>query len=240
MSLRLTNFRWYIPYHRLANTSRAFFIHPRYFSSSQRLRRADHYAVLGVSKDASAAEIQQAFLKQSMKKHPDVNKSPNAHTEFQASLAAKEALIDSLWAKEDADRMAAEELRKQQEEEVEREKRRIAKQRHQQEREKRGRARPKAASQASKLKQAAERELQAAKDREHARWEEKLQKESKLEYEVRVKEAREDQIATQNFRKKIKITAYVLFGIGAVAFLSDVFWGTVSVAEDRTSQEGSG
>jgi curved DNA-binding protein CbpA len=175
MSRHLASFRWHIPYrafsqHHFVNVSRAPFIHPRYFSSFQSLRKTDHYAVLGVSRNASAEEIQEAFLRASKQKHPDVNKSPNAHAKFQAILEAKEVLTDSLkgsaygvvWAKENADRIAAEKLRRQQEEEMEREERRLAKnlekqrlqEKEEAERKANKRTKPKATSRAEKLQRA--------------------------------------------------------------------------------------
>jgi hypothetical protein len=98
------------------------------------------------------------------------------------------------------------------------------------------RTRPKVTSRAEKLQRAKKRELQAASERENARWEARVQNESKLQYAVRVKEAREAQIRYQKIRKRIQTGSYALFAFGAVAFLSDFFWGTASEGEDQTSQ----
>jgi DnaJ-class molecular chaperone len=57
------------------------------------LRMRDPYDVLGVSKNASAAEIKSAFRRQAKKLHPDANKhDPNAATRFAELNAAYEIL----------------------------------------------------------------------------------------------------------------------------------------------------
>ena len=43
---------------------------------------ADYYQVLGVSRDASAEELQQAYRKLARRNHPDVNKDPGAEERF--------------------------------------------------------------------------------------------------------------------------------------------------------------
>ncbi|WP_309130088.1 molecular chaperone DnaJ [Brevibacterium sp.] len=53
---------------------------------------ADHYETLGVSKDASAAEIKKAYLKLARKYHPDVN--PGHGDEFKAISLAYDVLSD--------------------------------------------------------------------------------------------------------------------------------------------------
>ncbi|MGO1917270.1 MAG: molecular chaperone DnaJ [Brevibacterium aurantiacum] len=54
---------------------------------------ADHYETLGVSKDASAAEIKSSYRKLARKYHPDVN--PGHEDEFKAISLAYDVLSDS-------------------------------------------------------------------------------------------------------------------------------------------------
>ncbi|GAJ25460.1 chaperone protein DnaJ [Liquorilactobacillus sucicola DSM 21376 = JCM 15457] len=54
----------------------------------------DPYEVLGVSKDASAAEIKKAYRKLSKKYHPDLNKEPGAEQKFKEVNEAYEILSD--------------------------------------------------------------------------------------------------------------------------------------------------
>src|SRR4029078_757521 len=42
----------------------------------------DYYEVLGISRDASADEIKQAYRKLARRHHPDVNKNPGAEETF--------------------------------------------------------------------------------------------------------------------------------------------------------------
>jgi DnaJ-class molecular chaperone len=53
-----------------------------------------HYDTLGITKEASSAEIKQAYRTLSLKWHPDRNSSPEAHAKFQEINAAYEILGD--------------------------------------------------------------------------------------------------------------------------------------------------
>ncbi len=52
----------------------------------------DYYAVLGVAKNASQAEIQRAYRKLARKYHPDINKTPGAEDRFKDIGEAYEVL----------------------------------------------------------------------------------------------------------------------------------------------------
>jgi molecular chaperone DnaJ len=54
----------------------------------------DFYEVLGVSRDADADEIQQAYRKKAAQYHPDVNDDPDAEEKFKKIQKAKEVLTD--------------------------------------------------------------------------------------------------------------------------------------------------
>ena len=56
--------------------------------------KKDYYEVLGVSKDASDAEIKSAFRKLAKKYHPDVSKEPDAEKKFKEVQEAYEVLGD--------------------------------------------------------------------------------------------------------------------------------------------------
>ena len=52
------------------------------------MNKRDYYEVLGVSKDASEAEIKSAFRKLAKKYHPDVSKEPDAAEKFKEAQEA--------------------------------------------------------------------------------------------------------------------------------------------------------
>lgn len=57
--------------------------------------KRDYYDILGVSKNASAAEIKKAYRKLALEYHPDRNKSPSANEKFKEINEAYEILSDS-------------------------------------------------------------------------------------------------------------------------------------------------
>lgn len=57
--------------------------------------KRDYYEVLGVSRDASDAEIKKAYRRLSKKYHPDINKESGAEDKFKEVTEAYEVLSDS-------------------------------------------------------------------------------------------------------------------------------------------------
>lgn len=55
---------------------------------------ADHYEVLGVSREASVDEVKKAYRKLARQLHPDVNPSPEAEEQFKLVTHAYEVLSD--------------------------------------------------------------------------------------------------------------------------------------------------
>ncbi len=58
------------------------------------MEKRDYYDVLGVSKNASDAEIKAAFRKLAKQYHPDINKSPEAPEKFKEAQEAYSVLSD--------------------------------------------------------------------------------------------------------------------------------------------------
>ena len=59
------------------------------------MAKRDLYEILGVSKDASEADIKKAYRKLSKKYHPDINKEPGADEKFKEIAEAYEILGDA-------------------------------------------------------------------------------------------------------------------------------------------------
>ena len=60
------------------------------------MSQRDYYEVLGVSRNASDAELKKAFKKLAMKYHPDRNPDdPSANEKFKEAAEAYEIITDS-------------------------------------------------------------------------------------------------------------------------------------------------
>ena len=56
--------------------------------------QVDHYAVLGVPRDASAPDIRRAYRRVARRHHPDLNRDPGGPERFAAAARAYEVLSD--------------------------------------------------------------------------------------------------------------------------------------------------
>ena len=56
--------------------------------------QVDHYAVLGVPRDASAPDIRRAYRRVARRHHPDLNRDPRGPERFAAAARAYEVLSD--------------------------------------------------------------------------------------------------------------------------------------------------
>ena len=54
----------------------------------------DYYAILGVSRSASADDIKKAYRKMALKYHPDKNSDPGAEDKFKEIAEAYDVLSD--------------------------------------------------------------------------------------------------------------------------------------------------
>src|SRR3954454_5318222 len=63
--------------------------------------RRDFYEILGVSRDATAEEIQRAYRKLARTYHPDMNKDPAAEGKFKEIAEAYDVLSDPTTRKKD-------------------------------------------------------------------------------------------------------------------------------------------
>ncbi|XP_017779875.1 PREDICTED: protein tumorous imaginal discs, mitochondrial isoform X2 [Nicrophorus vespilloides] len=83
---------------RLSNNLRTNSFHvwnKRFIHTSHNLsQKKDYYSILGVSKNASAAEVKKAYYKLAKQYHPDVNKEADAAKKFQSVSEAYEILGD--------------------------------------------------------------------------------------------------------------------------------------------------
>ena len=58
------------------------------------MAKKDFYDILGVNRDASAADIKKAFRKRALKLHPDKNSAPGAEEAFKKVSTAVQCLTD--------------------------------------------------------------------------------------------------------------------------------------------------
>src|SRR3954468_20272546 len=57
--------------------------------------KRDYYEILGIGKSATEDDIKRAFRAKARQLHPDVNKAPDAESQFKEVSEAYEVLVDS-------------------------------------------------------------------------------------------------------------------------------------------------
>jgi len=78
----------------LGNTNRRFIIKPILRSFQANAVQKNYFELLQLSSNATESDVKAAFRRNVLKYHPDVNKSPEASTQFQNLKLAYETLSD--------------------------------------------------------------------------------------------------------------------------------------------------